>query len=316
MPDITEAKTARQMQEVAEGQTNGTSTTVASAPIDLDTLTLAPKVPFRVRLRRQFTPLKLSIVGVILLIGVSGYLYWWRTQVQWAQANYPLAVENAYAALAEQQVDEANAQFEIASRSAIILGLDDEQAQGVKQYARELDVLDRLSSQPFPELLTELSESSMELVAGDEQNDQQSVFYWGKDWYVLDVWGKVVKEEENRWLELEAPVPLKGSTEFMIRINLPNDAVTDRPPNALNQQHFVLATRCDRMVSKTKPTARWTLYCEETFLWEHDDSLRILGLYADDEEGQVELAKLLKNQSTLTAEQKETEQADAAGGEL
>ncbi|QDU78759.1 hypothetical protein Pla110_04630 [Polystyrenella longa] len=260
-------------------------------------LPVKTRIPLRQRAGRLFTPLRLMIAAMLLLISVSGYLYWWRTQQQWARENYTTAVARAYEALEQNELDDAAIQFEIASQSAIILELDDLRAAEVQQYHRELAIQQKLSEQSFSELLQYLK-TLMVLPVKDQPGPY--IKYRGGEWFVLDLWGKVIEEEDGKWLLIEAPIT-QDKAIFQVKVRLPEQAVTSGPANGQGEQRFLLATRCDRLEPLEESSNWWLLICEDSFLWTHAQTLRPLGMFEEKTEFQAELESLLAMQSTAAA---------------
>ncbi|MAT15808.1 MAG: hypothetical protein CMJ46_11140 [Planctomyces sp.] len=311
-PDISEPPVDQFEERAGRSGSKFAATEGLTEPV---ALTLEERVPLGRRIRRQFTRVRMTIAAVILLIVTAGYVYWWRTRMEWARENYTVAVVAAYAALGAEKTEEAAKQFSIASQSAGILDLEDAQSLEVRQYDRELGVLDDLSLQSFPDLIDSLTGMMAKPEAGEFPVYRQ---YSGGDWFVLDVYGKVTQKEGSPWLVVTGPVKFVDEP-FEIHIPLPEYAVTDRPTNALNEQRFLLATRSDYFAPKGNAARTWILHCDSTFLWEHVDSLKLAGLFDDDPDFQDELRELLQLQTTKKLEAapaaESGNQARAVGGE-
>ncbi|MCA9041524.1 MAG: hypothetical protein KDA65_14320 [Planctomycetaceae bacterium] len=283
-------------EEKTEDQVVTSDGATIATVTDPVSLSLEERVPLRQRFRRQFTLLRLTIAGIVLLVGVSGYLYWWRTQVEQARQDYTASATQAFEALVQNNHEMAIEQFEIASRAATILDLDDARSNEVHLYNRELSLSKKLSPQTFPKFLEEL-QKLLVIPVKDESPAYEE--YAGGEWFLLDLFGKVVEEEGSRWLLVEAPINQKKEN-FQVQIRLPENAAINRDTNALNEMRFLLVTRGNRLALKKKPKPHWILYCEETFFWQHPETLPMVGLFDDDPEFQTELEQLLKSQSTDT----------------
>ncbi len=103
--------------------------------------------------RRQFTPLRIIVASLVMVLGLTG---WWqrnRAALSRAEGDYTAAVEAGNAALQKKDFLAAATEFERAAHAVDLLHRTDIAAELARQRHRELTAINTLLQASLPEIL-------------------------------------------------------------------------------------------------------------------------------------------------------------------
>lgn len=243
--------------------------------------------------KRHFTPLRIVIVLMFVALGMTGY--WMLRQRERDLANQTLteALKVGRKALEEDDLPEADAEFRRAVQALDVLGRRDASAQGTRQTARELTVMNQLVAKSLRDLLAEAAETT---VNGNSA-----------------AWPDIFRASyRDRWIVLDTqvtpqpPEDPQAPSEFLIDLPVAageNRLVVILKTRALSKvaingapRRMILAGRLQDCVQDPGQPGTWRLELDETspFHWTDASLLVRLGWTREST-----LEKLLEEQARL-----------------
>lgn len=268
----------RQKREVRKPQAPDAAPQAELSPFELP--------PPRTRL---ITPFRAILVGIMLIVGLTGYGIWHSHQLEQAEVTLKTASESGRDLLQQGDLVEANAAYQQAALALDTLGRHDANAHEIRQTAHELAAINGQAVSP-------LFEIAGEAVSSIKQNDVQSwqslfdIRYAGS-WVIFEATLSplpTADEKAEPRYRLNFPVILD---EYMLDLELTAPAfeeyLTQHPGQPLifaaQMQHFEPdANRPDAGVI--------VLDGKSAFLWSHLKLYEQLGIEFDEfhDRGQVE----------------------------
>lgn len=231
--------------------------------------------------RRVFTPLR--IVGGVLAVVLTASGFWILRERERDLATQALsaALKAGRKALEEDDIPEADLQFENAVQALDRLGLHDRPAQAARQTARELAVMHQLTSHTLPELLGEAAKT----VAASDADQWAKIFlanYHGS-WVILDTVVTPLPAAEGA---TAADFLLEGTfsngTE-QLHGTLQSDGLREIPRDG-RPHRLVLAVQMQEFLHDSGSPGHWLLRFNGNtcFLWTDASLLARLGWPVDD----------------------------------
>lgn len=271
------------------------------------------------QVRRQFTPLRLMVLSLLAVIGLTGWWQWTRAARTAAELDFKTANEAGQAALQKKDFVEAAEQFSRAANAADLLKRHDVSAEQTRQNFRQLTAI----NSPLPRSLFDLLEAAK---VGRQKGDVAAVesefasLHAGR-WVVLQsevtpasdpsdpatvsVW------EQRIQIEGEALV-LTGSLSIFAKVLAPTsplsvpdgNAAPDAQPqiaftlNDLGQREVLFAAQVESLKwNEAQSVWMLTLKSSSGFLWTDYDLLLKTGLQPDELRSEPQLRALLLEQS-------------------
>ncbi len=105
------------------------------------------------RVRRQFTPLRLMVLSLLAVIGLTGWWQWTRAARSGAELEFKTVTEAGLAAIQKMDFVEAAQQYARAAHAADLLQRHDVPAEQARQSFRQLTAINSLMNRSLVELL-------------------------------------------------------------------------------------------------------------------------------------------------------------------
>lgn len=308
----------------AEPATNmpasGKSQAVATAPTRPSVDIQAELSKFLVKVRAQFTPLRLIVLSLLVVIGWTGWWQWDRAARSHAKDDFDVSTKAGTAALQKPDFVEAAQHFDRAAHAADLLRRSDPAAEQARQRFRQLTAINSLLTRSMLELLEAAQATRQkEHVAAAEAEFLN--LHAGR-WLVLqseitptaDSAASPVSPWEHRiqvrddtlWLIATLPVfakvksPTTPNSAPAADVSIPPDS---QPQNAvtlnnLGQREVLFAVQVESLKWNADKSA-WVLTLKPSsgFLWTDYDLLLAAGLGQDELHTEAQLRGLLLEQS-------------------
>lgn len=272
------------------------------------------------KVRAQFTPLRVIVLSLLAVIGLTGWWQWSRAARSSAEVDFKAANEAGQAALQKPDFVDAAQHFGRAAAAADLLQRTDAPAEQARQRFRELTALNSLLTRS----LFELVEAARATRLRENVSAAESEFanlHAGR-WIVLqsDVTPSAESAAssavpwEQRIQILDEPLILTARFPVFTKIKptVPLPAVTPNadaaPPNAtppvasalndLGQLEVVFAAQVESLKWDAEKNA-WVLSLKSSsgFLWTDYDLLLAAGLPPDELHTEARLRAMLAEQS-------------------
>ena len=149
-------------------ESEGISAPVVTVPkIDLkQTLMKATRV-----IRRQFTATRIIVLGLLFVVGATGWWQWNRAALSRAEGDYKIAVEAGNTALQKNDLLAAAQEFERATTAVDLLRRKDIAAEQARQRLRELTAVNALLQASLPEILVSSRQTKEKSDAGTAESN-------------------------------------------------------------------------------------------------------------------------------------------------
>uniref|UniRef100_A0A7C4LKE2 Uncharacterized protein n=1 Tax=Schlesneria paludicola TaxID=360056 RepID=A0A7C4LKE2_9PLAN len=247
------------------------------------------------RLRAALTPLRLIVLGLALILAVTGVATYRNVQLDWARTRLQPAIDEGLAAFREREFNAAKVAFDEACRALDLLQRRDAAAQAVRQLQREAEAAARLSVHNLSDLLEQAAASP---AAGNvEERFRQHA---AGEWFLFDAVVSVAPHEADATRQrCLVDVPLRLG-------ELPVDVVFEDWPwkgtPSPEPVRMVFAAQLDDLRLAREPVPRATLTLRQTnaVLWCHEDAFRALWLWPGNAEQDTELRELLSAQRRMS----------------
>lgn len=242
--------------------------------------------------RGFFSPFRLVLAGMALMLLATGYLAIQAHSRELARESFREGLEAGQAALAQDDLLAARNHFAAAATAVETLDTHDAQSNLVRQLHRETTAMTNLAPGSLFEMLEE----------GESAQKKNGDITW-EDFFR--------SRYEGSWFVLQAPVRRDGSSfvlDFRYTIGADRRRVTVRADvsdfdrvstegDAANVLFAAPVIGCEL----TDAQDEWivTLDGEEGFLWSHLDNLRPLGFFNSEWVDEEEIAALLDAQTEL-----------------
>ncbi|MCA9087146.1 MAG: hypothetical protein KDA90_00765 [Planctomycetaceae bacterium] len=248
-------------------------------------------------LRDIFTPFRLIVAGVLLLLVLTGMWQLRKWSYRDALTTVEAEIELGHAALEDQNWVEARDHFGQAVAAIDILGRTDAQAQEVRQLHRETRVLTRLTGGSIFEVI----EAGDQFLKTGKVEDVGEFLRgrFGVDWFVFD--GPVRRREKHpdRDKKVQHPfellLPWTPESKRQVIIQVDFDCL-DPLVSSQEPRRLLLAGKfgsCELV----DDTWVFRLEPESGFAWANAATYRALGIPADPQESGNALQALLQEQA-------------------
>lgn len=256
------------------------------------------------RVRRQFTPLRLMVLSLLAVIGLTGWWQWTRAARSGAEFDFKTANEAGLAAIQKKDFVEAAQQFARAANAVDLLQRHDVSAEQARQRFRQLTAINSLLQRSLVEVLKAAKDGRQKGEFAAVESEFASL-HAGR-WVVLEsevtpasspsdpatvsVW------EQRVQFDGEALV-LTGSLSIFAKVLAPpsplsapdGNAAPDAQPqfmfalNDLGQREVLFAAQVESLKWNAAQSV-WvlTLKSSSGFLWTDYDLLQPTGLQPDE----------------------------------
>lgn len=271
-----------------------------------------------VKPRSQFTPLRLIVSSLLMVIGLTGWWQWNRAARSSAEGDFKTANESGMAALKKSDYVEAAQHFSRAAAAADLLHRADVPAEQARQMHRQLTALNSLLTRSLIEMIeaaraTRLREHA--LAAESEFTNLHA----GR-WLVMQSeiappagsttpagvpWEQRIQIfDESLVVTASLPVFSKIQATSPVPAATPAAAPADPPPpgasalNDLGQREVVFAAQVESLKWNSEQSG-WvlTLKASSGFLWTDYGLLLAAGLPPDELHTEARLRAMLTEQS-------------------
>lgn len=308
------SKTAEPAQSKSSGKSAAPPEAATTrTPIDLR----AKRQEAFARVRTQFTPLRLIVLSLLAVIGLTGWWQWNRAARSSAEVDFKTATAAGMEALRKPDFVEAAQHFGRAAAAADLLQRSDVAAEQTRQRFRQLTALNSLLTRSLFEVVdaaraTRLRENV--LAAESEFTNLHA----GR-WIVLqsevlpppDPAGSTTVPWEQRIQIFDEPLILTANLPVFAKVQATatlTPATPEVPPvnapdsvsalNDLGQREVTFAAQVESLKWNAEKTA-WvlTLKASSGFLWTDYDLLLAAGLPPDELHTEAQLRAMLTEQS-------------------
>jgi hypothetical protein len=251
---------------------------------------------------RLFSRFRLVVLAITAVIAITGYFVWQRHLTDVAGASLREHLESGDAAFRQGNFPEAAEDYRQAALAVDRLGRRDAESLGIRQKARELDALVKLSKVALYEFCDQVRESAG---ANDAKWSETFNERCRNSWVVIE--GDIVQENGPDGVPqaiLRYPFPIDTAPViFDARLKVLEPlASTDGP------HRVIFAAQLASMAKEGKTNPAWVIRFNDAtaFLWAGTDTYRALGPDADDPHAAEETRHLLDHQAKLLGIEKTT----------
>ena len=246
------------------------------------------------RLRRKvFSPVRLVLAGVVLVVGLTCCWIWHLNALGQAERTVISAFKQGELALEEHDLGEASRQFRQMRSALDVLGRNDSRARGMRQTAAELSAAADLARVSLFDLLHEAS--SMNSGAARDSWAETFRSNYRDEWVVLDARvSRLVDASDGRRYDIDfhlADGSLDKLYQAMIVAELTAfDAVVSRETaGGGDPLRVIFAAQLDDCSQDPKDPTKWRIVLRPStgFLWSSVQHLELVGVTADDETKQL-----------------------------
>ncbi len=283
------------------------------AAIDLQ----AKRQEVTTKVRTQFTPLRLIVLSLLAVIGLTGWWQWNRAARSSAEVDFKTATDAGMVALQKPDFVEAAQHFGRAAAAADLLKRTDVAAEQARQRSRQLTALNSLLTRSLFELIDAARATRLrENVLAAES--EFANLHAGR-WVVLQSevippadpavpttvsWEQRIQIfDEPLFLVASLPVFSKVQATSPLPAATPDAPVASAPPNVsalndLGQREITFAAQVESLKWDAAKAA-WvlTLKSSSGFLWTDYDLLLAAGLPPDELHTEAQLRAMLTEQS-------------------
>ncbi len=252
--------------------------------------------------RRQFSPFRIMLVCVLVIVGVTIWQVWRSRVVNAAEANLRNALERIDQLEPEDDPIDFLFHYQQAVESLMVLERSDAEALRIQQQTREIEAMANLLDQPLETIVSESRQQH-----GDRKGWPDSINRKWNDvphWVVIDVACRVEGNGEGTF-GLVTEIPAVFHSELIIlRMNgiPPDHSIAELVQEAsTNEIRIVFGARL-RQIAQSEPVneagSRLVVEVDSLFLWATDDFLRRLGFEVNPERdvSVPTTAEILRNQ--------------------
>ena len=291
------------------------ATTAASASAKTRIDVQAQSAAVVAKVRTQFTPLRLIVLGLLVVVGLTGWWQWDRAARSSAAVDFKSAIEAGMVALQKANFVEAAQHFHLAADAADRLQRHDASAEQARQKFRQLTAMNSLLTRS----LSELIEAARATRLRDNVLAAESEFanlHAGR-WLVLQgdvtpptvppasptvLWEQQIQIfDEPLILTVSPPVfsKIQGTSSVpTVTPDAPPDTTAVSTLNDLGQCEVLFAAQVESLKWNVEKAA-WvlTLKSSSGFLWTDYDLLLAAGLPPDELHTEARLRAMLIEQS-------------------
>lgn len=226
-------------------------------------------------LRRQITPLRLILAGIVVVVVATGFWVRHRARRDQARTTARVAADRGREAIHDGDFRTASRELAAATAALDLLGRTDADAEEIRQLGREASAANNLLRIPLIEILNEAEQSS---------DAEEWATHFGRQyadgWLVFDA--PVVQTADSRGqkhIELDFPLTVH---EKPVRIIA--DVPALRPLATTTPRRVILAAQLAecRLVTTKPAHFEARLRPETAFLWSDFDSYAALGFQEND----------------------------------
>ncbi len=270
------------------------------------------------KVRTPFTPLRLIVLSLLTVIGLTGWWQWNRAARSSAESDFKSANESGMVALQKSDFVEAAQHFSRAAAAADLLHRADASAEQARQMHRQLTALNSLLTRSLIEMIeaaraTRLRENV--LAAESEFANLHAGRWLVMQSEIAPPAGSATPAEvhwEQRIQIFDEPLILTANLPVFSKIQATfpvpaatSDAVPADPPppgasalNDLGQREVVFAAQVESLKWNSEQSA-WvlTLTASSGFLWTDYGLLLAAGLPPDELHTEARLRAMLTEQS-------------------
>ena len=295
----------------------GTKSAPAKPELQTATAPARPSIDLRkdlavahAQVRRQFTPLRLMVLSLLAVIGLTGWWQWTRAARSAAELDFKSANEAGLAAIPKKDFVEAAQQFARAANAADLLRRHDVSAEQARQRFRQLTAINSLMQRSLVELLQAAKAKREKGEFAGVESEFSSLH--ADRWIVLqsDVTpaagpsnpAAISAWEQRLQIDGETLV-LTGSLSIFSKVLDPSSspAVPDAQPqfalNDLGQREVLFAAQVESLKWNGAQSV-WvlTLKSSSGCLWTDYDLLLATGMQPDELRSELQLRSLLLEQ--------------------
>ncbi len=293
-----------------------TPTEIASARMGIDLQ--AELTTGLAKVRTQFTPLRLIVLSLLTVIGLTGWWQWNLAARSSAEVDFKTATESGMAALQKSDFVEAAQHFSRAATAADLLHRTDAPAEQARQMHRQLTVLNSLLTRSLIEMIeaaraTRLREN---VLAAESEFANLHAGRWLVMQSEIAPPADPVKSASVPWEQrvqiFDEPLILTASLPVFSKIQATSPVPTATPDaspadplppgvsalNDLGQREVVFAAQVESLKWNAEQSA-WvlTLKASSGFLWTDYGLLLAAGLPPDELHTEARLRAMLTEQS-------------------
>ena len=268
--------------------------------------------------RRQFTSLRLIVLSLSMVLGLTGWWQWNRAALSRAEGDYTAALAAGEAALEKKDLINAASEFERAANAVNLLQRTDIAAEHARQRHRELTAINSLMQSSLQELLDSAHRTMQKSDPAAAASDFAHL-HAGR-WIVLQseincssaadtaaaTWEQRVQVDDVVLL-LTASLP--AFSKIPAAPTTPASETAEQPDNSnakLNDETAAAAGRREIIFAAQVQSIRWsaeksqwelTLNPATGFLWSDYGLLVAAGLVPDELRTEAQLRSMLLEQS-------------------
>lgn len=310
---VRQAKPAK-ASPVAKSATTPKGSTAAEAAMPRAAIDLmAPIRRVAQAARKQITPLRVIVVCLVSVLGLTGWWQLHRAARSRAEVDFKAAVEAGEAALQKKDLVNALQEFGRAASAADVLQRRDAAAEQARQRQRELTAVTSLLSRSLPEIM-ELARTTKQTAGPPAAESEFASIHAGR-WLVLQT--EVTLPRDNATPAWEQRIQV-GEDVLLLTASLPafqkiqpasaslppavpgNDAApaVTVPSSDSGLREVIFAAQVESLRWDAAQSA-WvlTLAPQSGFLWASFDLLVEAGLSPDELRTEDQLKQLLHEQS-------------------
>jgi hypothetical protein len=243
------------------------------------------------RLRRKlFSPVRIVLAGVLLVVGLTITWIWHLNALSNAERTVAAATKQAELALEEHDLGEAARQYRQVQRALDVLGRNDSRARALRQTAFELTAAAELARASLFEILHEAS--SMNSSAARESWAATFHSNYRDEWVVIDA--RVSRfvdaargdSADGRRYDIDFRLA-EGENQAVIVADL--TAFDAKITAGTDPQRVIFAAQLDECSPDPEHANTWRIVLRPStgFLWSNAQNLELLGVAVDDETKQL-----------------------------
>jgi predicted nucleic acid-binding protein len=242
------------------------------------------------RLRRKtFSPVRLVLAGVVLVVGLTLSWIWHLHSLDQAERTVASALKLGELALEEDDLSEAARQFRQVRSALDVLGRNDSRARGMRQTAAELSAAADLARVSLFDLLHEAS-----VVASGASRESWAATFrsnYRDQWVVLDARvSRIVDALDGRRYDIDFHLadgsPDKPNQAMIVADLTAFDTVISRESAGNGEPlRVIFAAQLDDCVQDPKDPTLWRIVLRPStgILWSSVQHLELVGVTADDQ---------------------------------
>ena len=250
--------------------------------------------------RRQFTPLRLIVLSLLTVIGLTGWWQWNRAARSRAEVDFTAALEAGQAALQKKEFSAAAQEFGRATHAVDLLQRTDAPAQQARQRYRELTAINSLLQRSLSELLE--AARTAKQTGGPAAAESEFAHLHAGRWIVVQTEitppatpGGSLTPWEQRVQTDDGVLLLTTTLSAFAKVPLNAPAAGQAPPNVLlvnaplptdnlGLREIIFAAQVQSLRCLSPEQSVWivTLNPQTGFLWSDYDLLLETGLARDE----------------------------------